>query len=338
MLDASTHTSAQDPDEEPIVDPGQNIIDAHHHLYDRPAARYLLDDMLRDISVGHAVKASVFIQARANYRETGRQMLKPVGETEFANQVAINCLERTHNSKHVCAGIVGYADLMLGDAVRPVLEAHQIASEERFKGVRMPLTWDKDASLLNPAYPTAFDLMENHTFHRGFAQLASFGLSFDAWLFFHQIPQLTQLARRFPEIPIVLNHCGGVLGVNHYRGQHSEVRRFWLAALTDLAKCDNVMVKLGGLGLPQTGLGSSDANGRFNSQELATIWRPWIEPCIELFSTSRCMFESNYPADKASHTYTTGWNAMKRMTTTASAEEKDNLFQGTAARFYRLQE
>jgi len=321
---------------EPVLDPAQAIIDAHHHLYDRPGVRYLMREMLDDARAGHDIRATVFVQARSMYRNSGPEPLRAVGETEFAAAVADTCARAVPRQALLCAAIVGHADLTLGDAVGAVLEAHIEAGAGRFKGIRMPLAWDRDASLLNPAYPTHAATMEDDAFLRGFARLGEFGLSFDAWLFFHQIPQFISLARRFPDTPMVLNHCGGVLGVGRYRDIPGEVRRQWQDAIWDLAACQNVMVKLGGLGLPLTGIGQATGARRPGSAELAAAWKPWIEPCIEAFGPSRCMFESNFPADKASYDYVAGWNAMKRIVRSASQADKDALFWKTAARFYRI--
>ena len=42
----------------------------------------------------------------------------------------------------LAAAIVGHADLLLGDAVATVLEAHIAASPQRFRGIRHSATWD----------------------------------------------------------------------------------------------------------------------------------------------------------------------------------------------------
>lgn len=327
--------------EEPL-DPGQPIVDAHHHLYDRPGARYLLDDMLADLRSGHDVRATVFVQARSMLRAEGPEAMKPIGETEFANGVAAMCASGVYGEARLCAAIVGFADLRLGDAVLPVLEAHITAAGGgagpggRFRGIRHIAAWDPDSSLLNPAYPTNEHMLATTEFRAGFAQLAPLGLSFDAWLFFHQIPRLTALAHAFPDTPIVLNHCGGVVRIGRYADQRDDVFTAWSAALRDLATCPNVMVKLGGLGMRLSGFGFDAQERAPNSAELASAWRPWIEHCIETFSPARCMFESNFPADKVGYEYGVGWNAMKRIVEGASAEEKTDLFWHNASRFYRL--
>jgi len=327
--------------EEPL-DPGQLIVDAHHHLYDRPGSRYLLDDMLADLGSGHEVRATVFVQARAMLRAGGPEAMKPIGETEFANGVAAMCASGSYGDLRACAAIIGFADLRRGDGVRPVLEAHiaaaggSAAAGGRFRGIRHIAAWDPDPSLLNPAYPTSEDMLATPEFRTGFAHLAALSLSFDAWLFFPQIPRLTALARAFPDTPIVLNHCGGVVRIGRYADWPNERYAQWSDALRELATCPNVMVKLGGLGMRLSGFGFEARDRAPSSAELADAWRPWIEGCIEAFGPERCMFESNFPADKVSYGYGVGWNAMKRIVAGASAGDKDDLFWRSASRFYRL--
>lgn len=318
------------------LEPEQIIIDAHHHLYERPGIRYLLNDILLDICSGHDVRATVYVQARSKLRESGPEAFKPIGETEFAHGIARACEKAPPEVPRICAGIVGYADLTLGEWVRPVLESHLGVGGTHFKGIRQPLAWDRDVALVNPAYPAKKRLLDDTCFREGFAQLAPLGLSFDAWLFFHQLPRLCALARDFPTTSIILNHCGGLLGIRDYKEQAPEVRRQWLLNIRELARCENVTVKLGGLGLPMTGLGWQEHGRPADSKTLAAHWQPWIEPCIEAFGASRCMFESNFPADRDSHSYCVGWNAMKRITHAATREEKASLFWRTAARTYRL--
>ena len=321
---------------EEALDPGQRIVDPHHHLWDRPGWRYLLDDILADIRTGHDVRATVMVQARAMHRAEGPEAMKPVGETEFANGVAAMCASGIYGDVRVCAGIVGYADLTLGEAVRPVLDAHIAAGGGRFRGIRHIATWDPDPALLNPAYTPAEDMMASAPFRAGFAQLAALGLSFDAWIYFHQIPRLAALARAFPQVPIVLDHCGGILGIGRYEGRRDAVHAEWLGHMRDLATCPNVMVKLGGLGMRLPGFGFEDGPRPPDSATLAAAWKPWMEPVIDLFGTRRCMFESNFPVDKGSYGYGEGWNALKRLAAQASAEEKAYLFWRSATNFYRL--
>lgn len=338
----STHYLAIRPDwldarQEEILDPGQRIVDPHHHLWDRPGWRYLLDDILADIRTGHDVRATVLVQARAFHRADGPEQLRPVGETQFAAGVAAMCESGTYGDVRVCQGIVGFADLTRGAAAGAVLDAHVAAGNGRFRGIRHIATWDPDPEMLNPAYTPAEDMLDSPGFRAGIAELGKRGLSFDSWMYFHQIPKLAALARAFPDVPMVLNHCGGILGIGRYAGRRDEVFAQWSDNMAELAACPNVMVKCGGLGMRLPGLGLDEAPVAPSSEVLAAAWRPWMERCIALFGTGRCMFESNFPVDKGGYGYAAGWNAFKRLAAGASAEEKADLFWRSATRFYRLE-
>lgn len=322
---------------EAALDPAQPIIDPHHHLWDQPGWRYLLDELLADLRSGHDVRATVYVQsARSMLRAEGPQPMRAVGETEFANGVAAMCASGAYGAMRACAGIVAAADLRLGEAVRPVLEAHLQAGGERFRGVRHTATWDPDPAMLNPSYSPPEDMLDSPAFRAGIAELGKLGMTFDAWIYFHQIPRLTALARAFPEVPIVLDHCGGILGIGRYAGQRDEVFATWSRNMRELATCPNVMVKLGGLGMRLPGFGFESRDRAPASTELAEAWGPWMESCIEIFGAARCMFESNFPVDKGGYAYAIGWNAMKRIAAGASDAEKADLFWRSAARFYRL--
>jgi L-fuconolactonase len=321
---------------EDALDPAQPIIDAHHHLYDRPGLRYLLDDYLADASAGHDIRASVVVQARSMLRADAPGDLQTIGETEFANGVRAMCASGQYGSTRVADAIVAQVNLRRGAAVRETLEAHLSRSDGHVRGIRHIVAWDADESSLNPAYPTHESLLDEPLFREGFAELGRLGLSFDAWLFFPQIPRLAGLARAFPDVPIVLDHCGGILGIGAYSDRFDQTFAAWSAALRDLAECPNVMVKLGGLGMRLSGFGFAARAHAPSSTELADVWRPWMVTCIEAFGTSRCMFESNFPVDRESYAFLNGWNAMKRVAAAASPNEKDDLFWRNAARFYRM--
>ena len=201
---------------EPAMDPDLPIIDAHHHLWDRPNWRYLADELLADTRTGHNIIATLFMQAQAMYRAHGPAELRPIGETEFVNGIAAMGASGTYGPTRLCAAIIGQADLRLGAAIRPVLEAHIQAGNGRFRGIRHTVAWDADSSLLNPRSAAPPGLLASPAYREGFAQLAPLGLSYDAWLFHPQLDELTDLVRHFPETTIILNHCGGPLGINAY--------------------------------------------------------------------------------------------------------------------------
>lgn len=321
------------PDEPPF-DPAQVIVDAHHHLYDRLNLRYLTGELLADLEGGHDVRATVFVQARAGYRSEGPDALRPVGETEFAVAAAREGSDKGHPG--VAAAIVACADLTLGADVAPVLEAHVAAGGGRVRGIRHILAWNREINLLNPSYPTTVGMMESDAFLAGFGQLAPLGLSFDAWLHFDQLPRLIALARRFPTTSIILDHCGGILGIGPYAGRQEDVRAAWSREIDELAKCPNVSIKLSGLGMALTGLQPEPGDEPLSAR-LSQAWRPWMLHCIEAFGCERAMFASNSPAEKESHGYTVGWNAMQRLCAGASPSERDALFRRSAASIYRLE-
>ena len=321
---------------EPALDPTLPIVDPHHHLWDRPTWRYLLDDLLADTNQGHNIVSTVFIQCRAMHRAAGPEAFRPVGETEFVNGIAAMSASGGYGPTKVCAGIVGHVDLTIGAAAREVLEAHIRAGGGRFRGIRHITAWDPDPVIMNPAYQWPRDIFEHANFRAGFAQLAPLGLSFDAWLYHPQIRDLAGLARAFPETSIVLDHVGGPLGIRGYAGKRDAVFADWKAAMTELARCPNVCMKLGGLGMRINGMGFEEKAEPPSSDELAAAWKPWIDTTIALFGADRCMFESNFPVDKGSYSYGVFWNACKKLASGASAAEKTALFSGTASRFYQL--
>ena len=344
---------------EAILEPGLAIIDPHHHLWDRKQHRYLLDELRADVGAmvgttggtmvgntagsGHRVLATVFVDCMAFYRADGPVALRPVGETEFANGVAAMCASGQLGELRACAGIVGFADLTLGAAVQDVLLAHIAAGggpNGRFKGIRHAGGWDASPMIHNSHTRPPRGLYGEPTFREGFAQLAPLGLSFEAWQYHPQLPEVTALARAFPDTAIILNHVGGPLGVgpysSPYAGKAHGTFAQWRRDIAELASCPNVSVKLGGLGMRIGPIQHFKLPDPPSSQQVADAWRPWIETCIESFGPARGMFESNFPVDKTSASYAVLWNAFKRLAAGASADEKADLFAGTARRVYRL--
>jgi L-fuconolactonase len=315
---------------EDVLEPELPIVDAHHHFYDRPNWRYLSDEYRADACSGHRVRASVYMQALTRYRTSGPEALEPVGETEYVAKVTQGSAPR------IAAGIVGHANLRSGAAVSDVLEAHLEAGLGRFRGVRHLTTWDSDASLANPLTAAPAGLLLDSAYRAGLAQLAPLGLSYDAWLFFPQLPELIETAKAFPDTTIVVDHCGGIVRIGAYQGRDTEVFERWSASMRELARLPNVHVKLGGLGMRINGFGFESGELPPSSEQLAAAWRPWIETCIGAFGVDRCMFESNFPVDKGSYSYVAGWNAFKRLTAGCSAAERQQLFEVTASRVYRL--
>jgi predicted TIM-barrel fold metal-dependent hydrolase len=321
---------------EPILEPELPIIDTHHHLWERPDHRYLLHELLEDLRSGHNVVATVFLECHAMYRARGPVELRPVGETEFVAGIAAMSDSGLYGPTRVAAGIVGFADLALGDRVEPVLQAHIGAGGGRFRGVRHSAAWDASDVIGNSAVATGPHDMMRPEFRAGLARLTALGLSLDAWVFHPQLGDAIDLARTYPTASIIVGHCGGPLGYGPYAGKRSEVLSAWRTDITELAKCQNVTMKLGGMMMRLAAYDYGARPAPPTSAELAELWRPYIEFCIERFTPARCMFESNFPVEKMGIGYAALWNAFKRITAAASADDKQALFSGTARRVYRL--
>ena len=323
---------------ETALEPDLPIIDPHHHLYDRPHLHYMFKELLADTQAGHDIRATVYIETTAMKRASGPESLRPVGETEFANGVAAMSASGRYGVVRICSGIVGFADLSLGAGVADVLAAHVAAGGGRFRGIRQAAYWDEDETILAFVQRRApKGLLGQTQFREGFAELQRFGLSFDALIWHTQIPELVDLARAFPETPIVLNHMASPLGVGRHAGRRKEVFADWSRDMTELARCGNVTVKLGGLGMPLAGFDFHERTGGGSSDDLAAAWAPYIETCIQAFGPTRCMFESNFPVDRPSCSYVTLWNSFKKLSSSYTAQERAALFHDTAAYVYRLE-
>jgi L-fuconolactonase len=340
---------------ETILEPDLPIVDPHHHLWDRPGAgnapppepmhpftkvgvktpRYLFDQLLADMKSGHNVRATVFVQCGAMYRIDAPPHLRCVGETEFVNGVAAMSASGVYGPVRACAGIVGTADCNLGESVDEVLEAHLKVSD-RFRGIRQSASYDADPNVLGPLSRQSAGLYVSDAFRAGYARLSKYGLSFDAWLLEPQLPELIDLVRRFPETPVILDHVGTPLGLGVYEGKMQERFGIWRENIRTLAQMPNVNVKLGGLAMAFCNFPSFLSDPPAHSTQLAAEWGPYLETCIEAFGPSRCMFESNFPVDMGSCDYPTLWNAFKVFAKDFSADEKAELFAGTATRVYRL--
>jgi len=321
---------------EDIIDAARPIVDPHHHLWDRGGQRYLIEELAADTGSGHNVIATVYVEARSMYRAGGPEAFRPVGEIEFANGAAAMSASGGYGPAASCAGIVGHVNLMLGEAARPVLEAEIAAGQGRFRGIRHSSAWDADPDVAHMYATRPKGLLLDSTFRKGFACLAPLGLSFDAWLFHPQIGELADLARAFPETRIVLDHCGGPVGIGSYANRREEIFPGWKASIRDAARCPNVVVKLGGLAMRLLGYDFHERPLPPSSEEAAAAWRPYIETCIEAFGPDRCMFESNFPPDKGQCSYQVIFNAFKRIAAPYSEAEKTALFSKTATDVYGL--
>ncbi|HZC47069.1 MAG TPA: amidohydrolase family protein [Candidatus Acidoferrum sp.] len=312
------------------------IVDPHHHLWDHPGSRYMLDEVLRDTGSGHRVLATVFVECMSMYRADGPEPLRPIGETEFVNGIAAQSASGQYGDTRIAAGIVGFADLTLGESVLPVLEAHIAAAPVRFRGIRHAGGFDASPEVRNSHTNPPPDLYESASFREGFSRLSELDLVFEAWQYHPQMPAVIELAKAFPETTIVLDHFGGPLGIGPYEGRRAEIFEEWKNNITELARSPNVVAKLGGINMPVNGFGWHHRPSPPTSDELVAATRDYYLHTIDKFGPRRCMFESNFPVDRVSCSYVVLWNAFKKIAAGFTDEEKAQLFHRTAAEVYRL--
>jgi predicted TIM-barrel fold metal-dependent hydrolase len=321
---------------EPALEPALPIVDPHHHLWQRTGNDYLFHDLLADTQAGHNIVATVFVDCHSMYRKDGPAELRCIGETEFANGVAAMSASGLYGNLRACAGIISHVDLRRGAKAGEVFDAQIAAGNGRFKGIRYQTGWDADPGIRNSRTDPTPELTRDRTWREGFKELARRNLVFDTWLYHPQLGEIAELADAFPGTPIVLDHIGGALGYAGYAGRHDEVRAAWKKSMAELAKRQNITVKVGGLGMAMGWFDFYQRPSPPNSRQLAEAFRPWVETTIELFGANRCMFESNFPVDKITSGYGVLWNAFKVLAAKASPSEKTALFSGTASRVYKL--
>jgi L-fuconolactonase len=307
------------------------ICDPHHHLWDHPTERYLVEELHQDTGSGHHVLTTVYVDCLSGYRTDGPEALRPVGETEFALGQAV----ASETGGAVIGAIVSYADLRLGAAVEAVLAAHVAAGDGRFRGIRHATSCDPDPSIRSNHVGSPAGLMGTPAFRQGLGVLAAMGLSYDAWLYHPQLGELAAAACAVPDVVIILDHLGGPLGIGPYQDRVA-VMGDWRASMADVAACENVFLKLGGIGMADFGIAWHKRERPPTSAELAAAWGDDIRFAIDAFGPSRCMFESNFPVDRKGCSYPVLWNGFKRMAEGYSPAEQQWLFHDSAAKAYRL--
>lgn len=320
---------------EEAIGPDLPIIDPHHHLWDAPGLQpYLVPQLHEDTGGGHQVVATVFIDCVWDYRKDGPRELRALGETERAVAAARETRER---EGAVIGGIVSYADMMLGREAGRVLDAHAEAGEGLFRGIRHATAYADDPDVHRSHTRPTPGMMREPAFHDGVRELARRHMTFDAWLYQPQIPDLVDLARDVPDCTIVLDHLGGPLAVGRRAGQREQVLEEWRPAISEIAQCPNVVVKLGGIGMKVFGVGFETNEVAPSSDDLVAAWGEPIRYAIENFGPERCMFESNFPVDRESTSYVVLWNAFKKIAAEYGESEQRAMLHDTAQRVYRVQ-
>jgi predicted TIM-barrel fold metal-dependent hydrolase len=321
---------------EEILEPELPIVDAHHHLWpdDSPIASYPVDVFLKeDVLTGHNIVATVFAECMAAYHADGDEALRPVGETEFV----VGTCPLVPGRPRIAAGIIGWADLRAPTIAARTLDAHIEAGQGRFSGVRHNVYWHENQAAFTTG-PRTFPrhLLLDPTFREGLAEVDRRGLTYDVWMYSDQLPELAETADRFPDLTIVLCHMGGPVTADPTPEGRREIFERWRVQLADVARRPNVHLKLGGMGMGHFGFGYDRMPRRPTGEQLAALWRPYFEVALDAFGPARCLAESNFPPDKHGYSYAAFWNALKLLSRDCSAEERRDLFTGTASRVYKL--
>ena len=320
---------------EDIIDPERPIIDTHHHLWETPLmwGTYLLEDLWADTGSGHNVEKTVFIDCHSNYRQDGPEHLKPIGETEFVAGIAEQSAKDADQATIV--GIVGHANMTLGEAVEEVLVAHEAAGNGLFRGIRHAGPHDETGTLSNSGRgrPCPYG---RDDFRSGVKTLGRLGYTYDTWHFFHQNQDYLALAQAVPDTTMILDHFGTPVGVGAYAGKTEEIFEQWQQDIAAIAACPNVFAKLGGMAMPDNGFGWDQNERPPTSDEFVAAQKRYYLHTIECFGPERCMFESNFPVDKLSISYHVMWNGMKKIVADFSEDEKHAMFYGTATKVYRI--
>jgi L-fuconolactonase len=319
--------------QEDIIEPELPIIDAHHHLWVRGGHRYLLPEFVDDVATGHNIVGTVFAECHSMYRKDGPEELKSLGETEFVTGCAAMGDSGTFGDTKYCQGFISNVDLMLGDQTKAIFEQHIERSAGRFKGIRYTTAWDKHDKIPSPS-STEHLLLDSNVL-AGAKVMAELGLTLDCWVYHPQLDDVAQLAAAVPNLTIVLNHTGVPILGGPYREKHEEVHRDWLAGIKKVSANPNVFIKVGAFPIRKSGDGI-DRSLPPTSIEIAEVWKPWMQECIEVFGPSRSIFESNFPVQKLFASYHVTWNAFKRIAVDASDDEKRWLFHDAAIAAYRL--
>jgi L-fuconolactonase len=317
--------------QEEILEPALKICDAHHHLWDYPTYRYRAEELLADINTGHNVVSTVYMECMWAYDKQGPEHLRSVGESRYINSVK----EKYANTKtELVKSMVGSVYLNKA-GVAEALDTH-ISANASFRGIRHASGWHASKEIPATHMAAGEALLADKQFRLGFAELAKRKLSFDAWLYHNNIVELAALADAFPDTTIVLDHCGGPLGIGPYAGKRDEVLAAWKLAIKELSQRKNVYVKIGGMNMQLNGFAWETKMMPPSSELLAEATKPFYLYCIEQFGVERCMWQSNFPVDKVSCSYAVLWNSFKRICENFSKDEKACLFHDTAAKVYKF--
>lgn len=299
---SATDTRSQNESSEQRKEVDLDIVDAHHHLWDRGRFRYSWlsqapaidrDHLLPDyesVIAGSGVVRSVHVQADV--------------DEQWALQETNWLLSMADGAGPVTA-VVGWAPVERPEELEKFLE--QQGDNPWLKGFRRLLQGESD---------DGFAAREE--FVGGVRRLGKSGFSFDLCIYHHQLPAVIELARQVPDTPLVLDH----IGKPDIRSGRLDP---WQQNIGELAAMDHVYCKMSGM--------TTEAD--FAAWTVDDL-RPYADTIIDAFGFSRLMFGSDWPVSTQAVDYQRWLDTVSELTSGASAGERDALMRGTATRFYRL--
>ncbi len=292
---------------------------------------YLPADYVQD-SAPFDIEAVVHVEADWHHHHG----LGVVEETAWVAQLPFG----QGNSPKLGA-IVGKAD-PLSPHFEDILRAH-IAASPLFRGIRCMAAHHTDPGV--HGYSAYTDIYRNPIFLKRFEKLACYGLSFDAWAFSTQLPDVTFLAKQFPEIPLVIDHLAtpvGIFGpVGRTTGQTSAQRagilNQWKDDLAALAELPHVHAKVSGLLMPVLGHTFHKRHELASVDMIMNLLGPLVEHACEVFGPKRLIFASNFPMDKVTARLPDIIEAYAQLIAPHGEAALKAVFRENAIRFYDLQ-
>ncbi|AJE46778.1 amidohydrolase family protein [Celeribacter indicus] len=300
------------------------IVDPHFHFIEGAQA-YLLDDLLADVATVPGITHLLFVECSFRWQGgQGSPSRRAIAETRAVARLAAEARRRGGPE----IGTIGYVDLRDPQA-EDLLQAHADVAEGGLRGIRNISTWHAREALRNRRMDPPRGLLADPDFVAGARLLARHGLPLDVWCYSEQLPELRALVGRVPELTVVLNHLGGPVDIGQGAGLG-----LWRREMDLLAQAPGLRVKLGGIGMPVFGFGFEARATPVGAGEMAEAWGPALRETIDRFGAGRCMFESNFPVDRAVISYADLWEAFGIVTAGLGEAARARLFGETAAAVY----
>ena len=279
-------------------------------------------------SVYHAdtgkYKVEGFVHIQAAWE--GKRPMDMVDETKW--------LEQLNNGPKA---IIGQAQLQDKANLPQVLAGHRAASS-RFRGIRDMIASHPAKGVLDHTHHV--EAWKTDAFKEGLTLLGDLGLTYDAYLYGHQLKDFIELAQAVPNTKIMLDHLACPIGlagehakVGSTAAERQQIQENWYEDLAAIAELPNVHVKLSGLLMPVAGFGFHLREQRASTAETVAAIGPHFEYGLKIFGVDRCLFASNFPMDKVSVSFENLYNAYFQLVETYTEADQQQLFMDNDIRY-----